>query len=151
MWRGLLLGMCLCVAACSWGAGSRGIEVLGDREVLDFATRIESFYRSLELVPLDIFMTYEDAELRAHFRDHRDFSDYYASLANQVRGAHFRNGVAERINIDEFQFESPERARVDLTLIGRHQRGLRFWQIDMVRSDTWELVEGAWLLNPRTR
>ena len=113
-----------------------------------FAERIEVFYRSLEDIPLDAEMTYQDEDLRAHFRDETSFADYYASLADQVRRASLRNGRAHRVEIREFRFEGPELARVDVSLYGRHLRGLRFWQIELERTDTWLLEEGAWLLSP---
>ena len=121
---------------------------VADESVLSFARRIESFYRSLEELPIDSLITYEDPKLRTHFRDQTAFADYYASLAHQVRAASFRNGRAERVEVEEFRFEGPELARVEVRVYGRHQRALRFWEIDFARTDTWRRVEGAWVLTP---
>lgn len=137
----------LLATSCLWGGG-RALEPVDDSEVLEFAERIEGFYSALERVPLDVAMTFRDQTLRAHFHDDDTFADYYASLADQVRAAAFRNGRTERIDILSFRFEDPELARVELSLVGRHQRGLRFWQITRQRTDTWRLREGAWVLSP---
>jgi hypothetical protein len=137
----------LLATACLWASGPE-LEPVDESEVLQFAERIEGFYRALERVPLDVGMTFRDETLRAHFNDEDTFADYYASLADQVRAAAFRNGRTERIDILSFRFEEPETARVELTLVGRHQRGLRFWQITLPRTDTWRLREGAWVVSP---
>ena len=139
---------CIGLVGCLFGGPGLQREQVADRDVLEFANRIETFYRSLELVPLDAQITFEDTELRAHFRDPDAFSDYYASIAEQIRGAHFRNGRANRVEILEFSFESPEQATVQVALVGQHQRALRFWEIQLPRTDTWLLVDGNWLLSP---
>ena len=137
----------LLACACFWGPSPQ-LEPVDEPEVLEFAARIEGFYRALERVPLDVAMTFHDQRLREHFRDDDSFTDYYASLADQVRSASFRNGRTDRIEILSFRFESQELARVELSLLGRHQRGLRFWEISLPRTDTWRLREGAWVLSP---
>lgn len=148
MGRWLLFFPCVGLLGCLFGGGGPPLEQVSDRDVLEFANRIESFYRSLELVPIDTQLTYEDAELRGHFRDGDAFADYYASIANQIRGAAFRNGRADRVEILEFSFDTPEQATVQVALVGRHQRALRFWEIQLARTDTWLLVDGSWLLSP---
>ena len=117
-------------------------------DALRFAKRIQGFYGALENVPIDSLITYERRELRAYFENEQAFSDYYASLVGQLRDADFRNGRAERIVIDEFRFIGPGEANVDLTLVGRHMRRLRFWERRFSRTDSWRQVEGIWMLSP---
>jgi hypothetical protein len=124
------------------------LEPVQDPEVLAFASRIEGFYRGLEGVPFDVEMTFEDERLREHFDSKAAFTDYYASLAAQLRAAQFRNTRAERVEIRDFSFETPERARVYVALVGRHLRVLRFWEIETSRSDAWQLLDGRWVLTP---
>lgn len=139
----------LALAACAWLPGGQSArQPVDDPEVLAFATRVDGFYRALVGVPLDVEMTYDDPRLRAYFESQRAFVDYYASLAAQLRDAQFRNTRAERVEIREFSFESPEKARVQVVLVGRHLRVLRFWEIEASRTDTWQLVDGRWLLKP---
>lgn len=124
------------------------LEPVRDRDVLAFASRIETFYRALEGTPLDAPLTYESSGLRAHFVDTEAFSDYYASLTLQVRLAQLRNARVERIEVRQFTFESEERARVEVMLVGHHERSLRFWEMELPRTDIWTLVRGDWMLTP---
>ncbi len=139
--------LCAALTGCITGRGVEP-ERVTDPEVLAFATRIEGFYRALEGVPLDVQMTFDDPGFRSHVRSDAAFTDYYASLASQVRAAQFRNAKAMRIEIRDFHFQSSARARVSVTLVGRHLRILRFWEIEFARTDTWQLSEGRWVLTP---
>ena len=138
----LLLGACLSIGE------RRELQPVGDPQVLAFANQIEGFYRGLEGLPLDVIMVFEDEELRAHFATPQAFVDYYASLTNQVREAQFRNTRAHRVEIRDFRFENPEQAIVGVVFVGRHLRVLRFWEIETARSDTWQLIDGGWMLTP---
>ncbi len=147
MKRWALVCLTLLLGAC--GSFSQpGLEPVQDPEVLAFASRIEGFYRGLEGVPVDVRMTFEDERLRDHFDSQAAFTDYYASLAAQLRDAQFRNTRVDRVEIRDFSFENPERARVLVTLVGRHLRILRFWEIETRRSDAWQLLDGRWVLTP---
>ena len=143
---GALLSVLL--AACGFFDVSRVPVGVEDADALRFAQRIQGFYGALENMPIDSLLTYESPELRAYFENERAFSDYYASLAGDLRDADFRNGRAERIVIDEFRFTGPGEATVDLTLVGRHMRRLRFWERKFRRTDRWRQVGGTWLLSP---
>mgnify|MGYP000459866457 CR=1 FL=1 len=136
------------LAACGLFDVSRVPVGVEDADALRFAQRIQGFYGALENMPIDSLLTYESPELRAYFENERAFSDYYASLAGDLRDADFRNGRAERIVIDEFRFIGPGEATVDLTLVGRHMRRLRFWERKFRRTDRWRQVGGIWLLSP---
>lgn len=138
----------LALAACGLFAPEPVPVGVDDVDAVRFAERIQGFYGALENVPLDALITYENRELRAYFADERAFSDYYAALAGDLRDAAFRNGRAEKVLIDEFSFDGPGEARVELTLIGRHIRELLFWERRIRRTDLWRQVEGVWLLTP---
>jgi hypothetical protein len=119
-----------------------------DTEAVRFAERIQGFYTALENVPIDSFLTFQSQDLRVYFEDERAFADYYASLAGELRDADFRNGRAEQVLINEFRFDGPGDASVDLTLVGRHMRRLRFWERRIQRTDSWRQVEGVWMVSP---
>jgi hypothetical protein len=138
---GLLLG------GCAW-IGGGAFERVDDRDVVEFAERIDRFYASLEGRSLDSMMTFEDERLRSYFDRPGAFSDYYASLANQVRDADFRFAAAERVEIREFRFQDERTARVELWLFGRHFRRLRFWQLRLARTDTWWHNGDDWVVAP---
>jgi hypothetical protein len=142
-----LLGLLL--LACAFGGAPAGeVEEVTEREVLEFAERIDQFYRSIESRAITAHATFKDEELRGYFEDTERFSDYYASLANQVEQAHFRFSRADAVLVREFRFTSPGRAEVDVVLVGKHQRALRFWDIEIARTDAWTRVAGVWVLSP---
>ena len=31
---------------------------------------------------------------------------------------------------------------------GDHERGLLFWDVELLRTDVWRRVEGGWVLDP---
>jgi hypothetical protein len=66
----------------------------------------------------------------------------------QVRAADLRHRQAERVEIREFRMLRPEEAVVDLILYGHHTRRLRFWDIELPRSDTWVRADGRWVIKP---
>ncbi len=144
-WAAALAALWLC-AGC-FGGGST-TETENDPQVLRFAQRIDRFYRQLENLPLDVRLTFEDTSLRAYFSDGQQFSAYYASLADQIRRAQFRNSIALRVDIGGFRFDSDEIAVVDVTLIGRHERALRVGELQLPRRDTWRFIEGRWMVSP---
>lgn len=144
----LLAGLATSLAACGLFDPGRVPVGVEDREAVRFAERIQGFYSALENVPIDSLITFQNRELRAYFESDRAFADYYAGLAGEIRDNDFRNGRAERVVIDEFRFDGPGEARVDLTLVGRHMRRLRFWERSFRRTDTWRQVEGVWLISP---
>ncbi len=115
---------------------------------LEIQSRLDSFYGRLSRVPLDAFPTYNESEVRAYFTGAAAFSDYYASLANLVREAGLRNSTAESIQVRQFRFDDADTAVVSVVILGRHQRRLRFWQIELQRIDTWRQLNGIWILVP---
>ncbi len=145
-WRALLA---LAVSACVWTGGGGGTaEVVRDDDVLTFATRIERFYGSLEGRSVPVMATFEDPTLHVFVAGRAEFADYYAALADDLRRAGFRNGRPERVEIREFRFEGSDRAVVDVAFVGRHLRGLRFWEIRVRRLDPWRLEAGTWVVSP---
>jgi hypothetical protein len=117
-------------------------------EVLELVARMEAFYAALERRSLDAVETFNDQALRAYFESEQQFSDYYASLASQVRDARFRLAVADRVWVRTFRFPDPDTALVQITLKGRHMRGLRFWDLEVSRVDTWRHTSAGWMISP---
>jgi hypothetical protein len=129
-------------------SGPGPAQAVDDATAVAFARRIEAFYGALEDVPVAAFSTYESSDLYGYFTGRPAFDDYFASLAMQVRSATLRNGRVERFEIDEFRIIDADHAVVELQLIGRHERELRFWEIELPRTDTWQRVRGTWTLRP---
>ena len=139
----------LLLGACTWmGGGSVQLEPVDDIGILAFAERAGSFYALLENEPLDALVTFEDEDLRTYFAEDRDFTDYYATLANRVRKAQFRYSKPDQVVIQEFRLEGDHTAFVDVVLVGRHQRSLIFWDLEVVLTDVWRHRSGAWFISP---
>jgi len=145
--RGAILPLLAC-ACIGPGGGTHPLEPVDERDIVAFAERISGFYQRLEKLPLNSLIAFEDPELRSYFEDEREFSDYFASVAAQVREASLRHTRAERVLIREFRFADDGLAEVDITLEGRHKRGLRWGLIELQRTDTWRRVGGTWSLTP---
>jgi hypothetical protein len=146
--RGASLALLLLASACI-GRGDPGhAERVDAAQVLELVGRMESFYASLEDRSLDAVETFDDETLRVFFRTEQEFSDYYASLASQVRDARFRLAIADRVRIRTFRFSDPDTALVRVVLRGRHMRELRFWDLEVSRIDTWRHTSAGWMLSP---
>jgi hypothetical protein len=112
------------------------------------ARRASEFYARLEGVSLVTALTYEDPRLQSYFASRRAYDDYFASLATQIRAADLRYRQAERVEVRELRLLKPEEAVVELMLYGHHTRRLRFWEIELPRTDTWVRVDGRWVIRP---
>jgi hypothetical protein len=140
-----MVGAILAVA-CASATPADNAPTNGEARVL--AARIAPFYEALRGRPLDAFLTYGDPRLRGYFASEGDFTDWYASLANQVRAADLRYGRAEEVRIREIAFEDPDTARVVVVLRGPHERPLRLRDVEIERTDVWRRTGGTWLLTP---
>ncbi len=121
---------------------------VSDQEAMQFALRAERFYRSLEGVPLAATITYYNPELQQYFPNPSAFADYYSALATMARHNTLRDGQARTVRIREFHFDGPDQAVVDVVLTGKHERELRFWDIDLDRRDIWRRIDGLWVIVP---
>jgi hypothetical protein len=146
-----LLPLLVLCTACFAGGSPPVAEApaqLSDAEIAAFSQRIEAFYGGLEDVPLDALLTYESRQLRDCFETPTGFSDYFSALATAARQAYFRDTTARSVRINEFNFEGPEEATVDVTFTSVHQRALRFWSIAFQRHDRWKRTDGVWRIVP---
>ena len=146
--------LCAALAAtgCFGGAAPPVAPAAGpmpsEAEIAAFSTRIEKFYKTLEGIPLDALVTYENPDLRACFGSNSAFSDYFSALATAAREAKFRDSMARTVRIREFHFDGPESAIVEVEFRSVHQRALRFWSIGFDRYDEWALKDGVWQIVP---
>ena len=137
----------LALSACLFGP-SRDLRPVSETEVLEFAARVDSFYRALEERSVETLATFDDEKLRGYFEGGAEFSDYYASLTSQLRGADFLHARPREIHVREFWFDGPDLALVEIEMVGDHQRTLRFWKIRTTRVDTWRRAGTTWVITP---
>lgn len=130
------------------GAPAAAKPPVSDEEALQFAQRAQRFYHLLEGVPLAATITFNNRELHQYFPSPAAFSDYYSSIATVARQNTLRDGQARSVRIREFHFDSADQAVVDVVLTGKHERELRFWDIDLDRRDVWHRVDGVWVIVP---
>lgn len=149
------LAASLAALGCFGGADRRvadpayGVEVLTSGAVADFHTRAETFYRRLALRRINTFGTYKDLNLRSYFQTEQAFSDYYADLAQVLTEAHFEKNRPLTVEVQEFLFDGPGRARVRVRLTGDDAQPLHYFQTQIVeRYDRWERADGEWWLVP---
>jgi hypothetical protein len=114
----------------------------------DLSRRAAAFYGALRGRPLDVWVTYDDPNLRSYFASERDFSDWFASLANQVRASNLRYSRPDEVEIREVRFEGAETATVVVVFVGPHEQPLRLRAVEVERADVWRLSDGTWLLAP---
>src|SRR5262249_10204808 len=93
--------------------------------VLDFYARGQGFYARLTERRMNALETFNDGFLREHFRTKEAFFDYYADLAHQLGNAHFEKSRPNGVAVQEFVFETPTLAWVQVRFEGADDRPLR--------------------------
>ncbi|MGH9887358.1 MAG: hypothetical protein ACREBE_17650 [bacterium] len=144
--------LCLVVLLGCFGGGTPVAATppppVSDEEAARFASRVEQFYAMLQGVSLPALMTFQNPKLRGYFSSASAYADYYSALATLAREYTLRDGQANSVRIKEFRFDGPEQAVVDVVVTGKHERELRFWDIDLERSDVWHRIDGVWVIVP---
>ena len=147
------LGVGLTVLACAVplqllpAPAGGGIAVEAET-ALAFQERADDFYQHLIQRRFNTLETFHDPKLREHFRTDDLFFDYYADLAQAFADAHFEKSRPFAVVLEEFLFETPEQARVQLRFRGNDGRPLRPGRVELIRRDRWELADGSWWLIP---
>ena len=150
----LALGLALAAGCARGGAPAvapdfdYGVRLAESEAILDFHARASDFYARLALRRFNARATYRDERLRAFFRDEGSFADYYASLARALDEADFERNRPLRLDVVEFHFDAPGRARVAVRMVGDDSRPLRWGERVLERQDRWERREGTWWLVP---
>jgi hypothetical protein len=120
------------------------VEVADSAEVAEFHARATEFYRRLEGRRFNSLIAFRDAGLRAYFENEQTFTDYYATVADDLASAHFERSVPTRTQVQEFLVDGPGRARVHVRVVGEDARPFRFWTTSVEREDRWERRSGQW-------
>jgi hypothetical protein len=129
-------------------AGPMGSVAVDADTAIAFQQRAEVFYQRLIQRRFNTLETFNDHVLREHFRSRDLFYDYYADLAQNLSEAHFEKSRPLRVQVQEFLFDSPEEARIQVRFVGDDGRPLRPGRVALIRRDRWERVDGGWWLVP---
>jgi len=151
--RAALVVPLLALLGCSSSSGliavpPGGSIPVGPATSLAFHARVEAFYERLIRRLFNALETFNDPELRRHFRSEERFFDYYAELAQSLADAHFERSRPRTVTIQEFVFEDPAHARVQVYFVGDDNRPLRPGSVDLVRVDRWQRTDDSWWVTP---
>jgi hypothetical protein len=124
-----------------------GVAVPPER-ALAFQRRADGFYLRLAGRRFNTLETFNDFILRDHFETLDLFYDYYADLAQSLRGAHFERSRPNRIEVEDFAFDDERTVRVKVRFDGSDGRPLRPGAAVLVRVDQWEWIGGTWWIRP---
>jgi hypothetical protein len=124
------------------------VELANDPGITLFYDRAMGFYTALNNRRVNSFMTYQDEFLRAAFRDHGQFSDYYAQLAESLREYRFERNEPLFVEVEEFFIDGPGRARARVHFRGDNSYPLRWWTVSHIREDRWEREGDEWWIVP---
>lgn len=130
------------------GDPSFGVEIVEYPGVAEFHAQALAFYERLSYRRVNTYATYQDQKLREYFRTPADFDDYYAALAASLDDAHFEQNRPVGVEVAEFFFDSPGRARVRVRFVGEDGLPLRPGTTDALREDRWERRDGRWWVVP---
>jgi hypothetical protein len=130
------------------GDESFGVEVVDHEGVADFHERASAFYARLAHRRVNTYATFSDRVLREYFESEQAFADYYADLADDLDVAHFEQNRAVYVQVSEFLFDGPGRARVRVRLVGENGLPLRPGTTDVEREDRWQRRDGRWWVVP---
>jgi len=125
-----------------------GVEIVDFRGVTEFHARALAFYERLSYRRVNTYATYQDHVLREYFQTPGAFDDYYADLAASLDDAHFEQNRPLGVEVTEFIFDAPGRARVRVKFVGADGLPLRPGKTDSVREDYWERRDGTWWIRP---
>ena len=107
------------------------------------------FYDRLENRRFNSLATFQDPGLREFFRTRESYSDYYAELAFELDTARFEASRPTQVVVEEVVRESARQVRLRIRFTGENGLPLRWWTIDLVREDVWEVDEaGRWWIVP---
>ena len=124
------------------------LEIAKDPSITLFYDRAMGFYTALNNRRVNSFMTYQDEFLRAAFRDHGQFSDYYAQLAESLREDRFERNQPLFVEVEEFFIDGPGRAHARIHFRGDNSFPLRWWTVSHIREDRWEREGDEWWIVP---
>jgi len=129
-------------------AGPMGSVAVDADTAIAFQRRAEVFYQRLIQRRFNTLETFNDPVLREHFRSNDLFYDYYADLAQNLDEAHFEKSRPLEVEVQEFLFDTPEEARIQVRFVGDDGRPLRPGTVALIRRDRWERTDGGWWLVP---
>lgn len=144
----LVFGLVACASVGPVPAPAGSSIRVEPRTALAFHDRVTLFYDRLLLRRFNTLETFNDPLLRDYFGSLDHFFDYYADLAQAFADANFEKSRPTEVEVQEFLFEDPRHAVVQVRFGGLDDRPLRPGRSAFVRWDRWERVDGDWWVVP---
>lgn len=132
-------------------------EYLGPRpritgEVGETADEVERlsrvFYTRIINRRFNSIATFHDPALRELLGSPEAFADYFAALTDALTVAHFEALRPTRLDLDQIDVLEPDVVLVTVRYQGRNSLPLRWWAVELVRTDRWERSDGRWWIIP---
>jgi hypothetical protein len=92
--------------------------------------------------------TFHDPALRELFATPEAFADYYAALSDALDAAHFEALRPSAVDILQLDVLESDAVLVTVRYHGQNSLPLRFWSVDLERTDRLERSDGRWWIIP---
>ncbi len=92
--------------------------------------------------------TFHDPALRELFASPEAFADYFAAFADALSVAHFEALRPTAAKLEKVSVLDPDAVLVTIRFRGQNSLPLRWWSVELARTDRWERSEGRWWIIP---
>jgi len=111
--------------------------------------RVKAFYAGLRGKQVNIYSLYQSENFRRFFTTEQVLQNYIAYLSARLGDRRFRKYRVEDDEIQSIQPSGPDRAHVQVKLVGRHRQAFLFWLDRTAKiEDDWRQIEGEWFVFP---
>jgi hypothetical protein len=92
--------------------------------------------------------TFHDPALRELFGSPEAFADYFAALADALIVAHFEALRPTSAKLEQIDVLEADSVLVTIRYRGQNSLPLRWWSVELARTDRWERSDGQWWIIP---
>jgi hypothetical protein len=115
-------------------------------EALERLARV--FYGRIGSRRFNSISTFHDPALRELFATPEAFADYFAALADALTEAHFEALRPTAVELEQLEVIEPSVVLVKVRYHGENSLPLRWWSVDLSRTDRWERSGDRWWIIP---
>ena len=125
-------------------------ERVGDRDLeSDKVERLARvFYTRTINRRFNSIATFHDPALRELFESPEAFADYFAAFADALDVAHFEALRPTSATLERIDVLDPDVVLITVRFVGENSLPLRWWTVELSRTDRWERSEDRWWIIP---
>jgi hypothetical protein len=125
-------------------------EVAGTRtgQTRDVEALSRVFYTRIINRRFNSIATFHDPALRELFVSPEAFADYFAAFADALDVASFEALRPSSARLEKISVLDPDTVLVSVRFRGQNSLPLRWWSVELVRTDRWERTSGRWWIIP---